>query len=439
MKKTKKRDRIKTKLWEKIFVISSIAIIFIITGVYAYRLIYYYHDMNYIPPEAKLIDVITNQKNIVYTGEGLYKNDDNTYYYNGINVNNYILFSGRIWRIIGIDKNGIELITDNNETTLVWGSDSDYENSIIYKWLNNDVFLKSLSLQEKINKNSWCNTFVDINKYNCDKKVDASIGLLTTSEYLKAGGVNSYLNIGSYFWTLNTSEDKKAYYIHNEGGINNDIGHGSSLYSYGVRPVIYLKSDINYITGDGTKENPYIIDKNNEVNISKHPIGSYISYSDYIWRIIEINDEYTKVIMDDLIKENEEKVKVTYDNANSYLNNTFINNLNKDDLVGFDSIKTEFNLGTGYEYNNTLSADKSYVSLPVVGNLFTSDYDGYWLNTYYSTSQKLVYTASSNASLLADLTNSENYLRPVIALKNDLMINKGEGTKENPYVLGGNE
>ena len=62
----------KLKKWEKIFIIMSIIIIFIIIGIYAYRLVFYYKKTNIIPENAKLKDVITNQVNIVYSGDGLY-------------------------------------------------------------------------------------------------------------------------------------------------------------------------------------------------------------------------------------------------------------------------------------------------------------------------------------------------------------------------------
>ena len=69
--------------------------------------------------------------------------------------------------------------------------------------------------------------------------------------------------------------------------------------------------------------------------------------------------------------------------------------------------------------------------------MFIPEYESVWLNTYANTSQKLVYTTSKSSSLFADLESSENYIRPVIAIKNGLIIADGDGTKESPYRLGG--
>ena len=440
MKKEKKvKEKVKAKLWEKIFVIESIVIIFAIIGIYAYRTIHYYRKMNYIEPDSKLIDVITNQMNVVYSGDGLYKNDDN-YYYKGIDVNNYLMYSGRLWRIIGVDSQGIKIITEDNQTSIVWGNNTNYEKSNIMKWLNQDVFIKSILDENTIADSKWCNSSVDINKYECTELFDSKIGLLTTNEYLLAGGVKSYLNNKTYFWTLNTSSDNKAYYIHNEGGINNDVGNNGLLYSYGVRPVVYLKADMSYISGDGTIDKPYITSNNNQINIHNHSVGTYVMYRGYKFRIMGVFDNYTKLIMDGYIMDDKnEPVKVTYNKINEYLNNTFLNSFNKDELVKADFIKTEYNNDTGYNYMNKKGNENSYVGIPVVGDLFVSEYAGNWLNSYYNNSQNLIFTAGDKGSLLADLGTSSNYIRPVIAVNNDLIITSGNGTKDDPFVVGDSE
>ena len=326
-----KKEKTKLKLWEKIFIITNIVIILLTISIYAYRTIHYYKKLNYVESNHNLLEKI--KSNITYKGDGLYKKDEDNYYYNGKEVNNYLSFSGRLWRMIGIDKTGIKLITEDNQTLLVWGNNTNFENSIINNWLNKDIFIKTLSNKEKIVPALWCNAGIDINNYNCSENKEYLVGLITTDEYLKAGGINSYLNTNSYFWTLNTSSDNKAYYIHNGGGINNDLGSNEILYSYGVRPVIYLNANVNYLSGNGTKENPYIIEENNNVKLNKHNIGEYVNYSNYNFRILETSEEYTKLIMDGIIMDEENELKINYDKVDNYLNNEFINKLNKNSLV----------------------------------------------------------------------------------------------------------
>lgn len=432
----KKRLKKKTKLWEKIFVITSIIIILVIIGIYAYRTIYYYKKTNYTSPDAKLLDMITNQMDVVYSGDGLYKNKDTLeFYYYGKNVNNYLLYNGLLWRIISSNDNGIKIITDSSLTSIVWGKDVLYDKSSIYKWLNEDLLKK---LPNNLQDSKWCNSTINLNDYKCNDEISAKVGLITTKEYLTSGGVNSYLNNGTYFWTLNESDEKKAYYVHSEGGINNEVLSGSNYYSYGVRPVVYLTKDTPYLSGTGTKKEPYIINNNQEIAINDHPVGTYISYQNYTWRTIEITDNYTKLILDGyLTDDNQEKVKLSYNKVNSYLNNTFLNKLNKDNLVKIDYLVTEYNNNTSYDYLNKKNTNEAYVSIPNVSDMFIPEYESVWLNTYANTSQKLVYTTSKSSSLFADLESSENYIRPVIAIKNGLIIADGDGTKENPYRLGG--
>ena len=432
-----KRIKKKSKKWENIFVIMSILIIFVIIGIYAYRTYYYYKKTNYTPPDAKLLDIVTNQMNVVYSGDGLYKNKKtNEFYYYGKDVKNYVLYNGLLWRIISANTNGIKVITDESLTSIVWGSDVSYEKSTIYKWLNNDTFINTLP--SDIPDSKWCNAEVDINKYECSVEISAKVGLITTKEYLTAGGNNSYLNNKNYFWTLNESNDLKAYYVHSEGGINNEVSSGSNYYSYGVRPVLTLNKDIPFLGGTGTKDDPYITMRNQEIALKDHPVGTYVSYKDYIWKVMEITKDYTKVIMDGYLEnDNKEKIKLSYSKVNSYLNDTFLSKLNKDNLVKVDYLVTEYNHTTSYDYQNKKNTVSSYVTIPIVSDLFISEYENTWLNTYSNTSQKLVYTTSKESSLFADLEKSENYVRPVIALKSDLIIASGTGTKDNPYILGG--
>ena len=62
--------------------------------------------------------------------------------------------------------------------------------------------------------------------------------------------------------------------------INNTIGNIEFSYSSGLRPCFALKSDIKIIGGDGTSENPYIMENRKEVTKSDDlPVGAYINYN----------------------------------------------------------------------------------------------------------------------------------------------------------------
>ncbi len=435
-KKKEKKTKKVAKTWEKVFVVMSFVVMFIILWIYALRTIYYYRKTNYIEENARLIDVAANQMKVVYSGDGLYKNDDNTYYYNGTIVDNYLYYSGMLWRIIGVDDIGIKIITEDNLTSLVWGINANYQESNIYKWLNEDTFINAIYNKDDLVSGNWCNESVDLNDYKCSDNTASMVGLLSVDEYLKSGGISSYLNNGSYFWTVNTSEDNKAYYIHNEGGINNEVSSGNSYYSYGVRPVIYLSKDIKYLSGTGTIDEPYIVETNDEVEINNHPVGSYVKYNDYTFRILEVNEENTLLILDGyLTNEEKEGIKVSYKNINSSLNE-FISKFKEEELSKYKFAKTEFNFNKSYDYKSIMDSNESYVGIPTVGTLFTPEYDNVWLNTYSSTKENLIYTTAKNANLFANLGSSDNYIRPIICIKNGMIIASGSGTKTEPFMIG---
>ena len=108
----------KFKTWEKIFLTVNIIAILAIIGVYIYRLVYYYKLEHSVVNDDKLLAVLL-KKDLVYSKDGLYEQEGN-YYYKGKDVNNYVWYSGRMWRIVSVDDN-IKLIAEDSQTSLVWG------------------------------------------------------------------------------------------------------------------------------------------------------------------------------------------------------------------------------------------------------------------------------------------------------------------------------
>ena len=117
--------------------------------------------------------------------------------------------------------------------------------------------------------------------FNCANKSDAftvddtvngngnliyPVGLLSSDEVVYAGGSSFkanksyYLYTGNEYWTLTPNGyGTYAYYL----SVRPDgaIGGGYIAYSWGIRPSISLKNNTLYTTGDGTKENPYVVEK----------------------------------------------------------------------------------------------------------------------------------------------------------------------------------
>ena len=87
------------------------------------------------------------------------------------------------------------------------------------------------------------------------------IGLITADEMSYAGDVaygnndNFYLYIKDDYWTMTPSNFSMGYANMWYSGISSDI----ATIGLGIRPVINLKSDVVWSSGNGTSSNPYVI------------------------------------------------------------------------------------------------------------------------------------------------------------------------------------
>ena len=84
------------------------------------------------------------------------------------------------------------------------------------------------------------------------------IGLMYASDYgyaVNNGYKNNWLFTKGYEWTMTAYSSSSPVYVVVNGGLANvDASVG-----YAVRPVLYLKSNIYVISGDGSEGNPYKI------------------------------------------------------------------------------------------------------------------------------------------------------------------------------------
>ena len=91
------------------------------------------------------------------------------------------------------------------------------------------------------------------------------IGLITVDEVVLAGGFggsvneNYYLYSGYHYWTMSPY----YFYENNSAEVflvlsSGNVGNGYVGFSYGIRPVINLRSDVN-LTGTGTSTDPYVV------------------------------------------------------------------------------------------------------------------------------------------------------------------------------------
>ncbi len=427
---TKKKKKTKYKMirkGEKAFLIISILFIIGCFIFYGYRTYHYYHLTHDIVKNITLKEKLTSLNNIAYQNDGLYEKTG-YFYYKGVDVNNYVYYSGRLFRIIDIDK-GIRMIEEETETNLVWTFDSNYGNSYIHEWLKS--YLETLKDYDVyLEKSDWCNSAIDLENYSCSTIINDYVGLISTNEYLQAGGKNSYLNNETYFWTINQDVDGNVFYVNNEGSINNISKKEDNYFSYGIRPVITLKGDISIISGEGTADDPFVIEDLGNALLRDNSIGSYVKYNNDDYRILKLDDNGISLIASDVIE-----VEKKYSDVYKYLNNEYIKNFNKDELVKDDHYTSEYSYNNQYKKNNE-NKKTDYITIPSIGDLFLNENNGYWLNDYSDNKLGLYYTLDENNMFFADLSSSKHYIRPIIKLNNETVVSRGTGTMSDPLVVG---
>lgn len=214
---------------------------------------------------------ITKDKSLNYTNDevGFYKEGD-TYFFRGNVENNYILIDNELWRIVSIlDTKSIRLIKEDgiydnklykyNEDY----SNYNYEDSLVRKVLN-DWYIEYLEeYDDFLVEEDYCVLYEEV----CIEENKMKIGLLNELEAIYAGSYKNmnyeaiYLNNGYSWWISSKFYDEfigSAF-----SGYMNELGSIESGFvdeEMTIRPVINLKWDTP-ISGNGTINNPYIIEK----------------------------------------------------------------------------------------------------------------------------------------------------------------------------------
>ena len=413
-----------------------------------------------------------------------------TKYIKGESNNNYVWYSGRMWRIVCYDEDtttheisNIKLVTQDTLTTLYYSSGSvNFKDSYVYTWLNEDFYDTLINQDNIIQPATWDDGSAE--------PISAPVGLLSNTDYLSAGSPSSYLNIRSKWWLI-TQNDSKVRRVSYNGSASSDP---PASYSYGVRPSIYLKSGIEF-TGSGTMDEPYMIKGDKEIGIigdslNLRTVGEYVRFKNTDFRIVGIENNNTKLVSVDNANISGTYFKKYFSSSKTfglkrdtnnddnysdyYLNNTWLDSLGltTEELrsnylaIGTfylgeyadggnyktticvnneDNLKKPINgtnscekLGTQYQYPNENSIENGYVGLLRVGEIFSSregsgsgSSKNMWLITPNDT---LVCNADSRGELNKNSPASSSIgVSPSIYLKSNIIISGGSGLKGDPY------
>ncbi len=159
----------------------------------------------------------------------------------------------------------------NNEDNLSWSMDTKKGYGLNYTAYNGfskfgyedsykDIFEPTLYCP---NKNH--DLFTSKTSIKGNKKLTYPIGLITADEIVYAGAFGSqesnyYLNNNLVFWTMTADRfyknDMARVFIEH---FETTLGNYETKVAAGVRPVINLKANVT-LTGNGTKDNPYIVE-----------------------------------------------------------------------------------------------------------------------------------------------------------------------------------
>lgn len=403
----------------------------------------------YLENEKKVvIETNTLGKQLKENNESKLKNINGSLYFNNDVDTNYVIYSGILWRVIKIeDNNVITLISDNSLTSLAFGKNTAYDDSYINMWLNKSDKKHSGILENSLNSmitylkaGDLCTDKIDnVNNSNCENiNNDYFITTLSIGDYINTGADKGFINTEESFYLSNQTSDNSVWYVNNEGKINKSDGTDI----LGIKPVIKLKENLELVSGNGTKEDPYVIEKVFGL------FGSYVKLDEDIWRVIEVNDNNLKLMYDNYIHDGNDIISYKYSNYSSYhddtkyntlayyMKNTFLNSLSYKNLV----IETNYANGyygqeNNYNYAETLDTTiNTKVALVSIGDIILNhDLHNYFTLTSSSTKKNFVYTIQKDSVPYSKIISTTSHVVPIITINKDNL--KGTGSKNDPLRL----
>ena len=265
---------------------------------------------------GKKYNVIDAKPTLTTTSEksgdesGLYKSTDTntgdaTYYFRGNVENNYVSFAGFTWRIVRLNEDGtiriviqdginsnasIRFNSNYNNYTYMYYTNSQAKTTL-ESWYQTNIGSKTNLASKVVSGNYYCEqakvkpgdsytsgnaTMTTYNKYTPDFKcssdgngkgvVNASVGLLSYDEVVYAGGYygqnnnNYYLYNNMAFWTMSpfgfSSPSSRVCRVRATGGIDYENAASTNY----LRPVLNLDANTQITVGDGSKENPFVVE-----------------------------------------------------------------------------------------------------------------------------------------------------------------------------------
>ncbi len=380
---------------------------------------------------------------------------DDSNYYKGLNVNNYLLFSGMLFRIVNVNDDGsVKIVTNSSMANVNYGVEgANFDSSNIKDWLNNYFYSKLYNTDYLVKDNTWCiddtNSVTNISNL-CDVTATSNVGLLSLIDFNNSKvGSQTYLGNTFEYWFLNRKDSRFGYIYSFHNNSLTESYDNTSL--SGVRPVLVLKNDLYIISGDGTSSNPYTLGdyssgKENDL-LNTRLIGEYVSYFGMTFRISDVDkDKNIKLISLNFLQNNttSDVFFSGYKNEDGIMKF----NVNQSGNIGntlnyqyIDYIDTSFIVD--HEFYIQTESFKAKIAIPMSYEMFSGVNANlrvavnYWLLDYIDGSNAFMVNNSNGRTFKINRNDmyNENGFKLVFYVSKNTKIKSGKGTYNNPYVI----
>lgn len=392
---------------------------------------------------------------------------DDSNYYKGLNVNNYLLFSGMLFRIVNVNDDGsVKIVTNSSIANVNYGVEgANFDSSNIKDWLNNYFYSKLYNTDYLVKDNTWCiddtNSVTNISNL-CDVTATSNVGLLSLIDFNNSKvGSQTYLGNTFEYWFLNRKDSRFGYIYSFHNNSLTESYDNTSL--SGVRPVLVLKNDLYIISGDGTSSNPYTLGdyssgKENDL-LNTRLIGEYVSYFGMTFRISDIDkDKNIKLISLNFLQnnttsdvffsgyKNEDGIMKFNVNQSGNIGNTlnyqYIDYIDTSFIVDHEFYIPTYSVENNYSNIQTESF-KAKIAIPMSYEMFSGVNANlrvavnYWLLDYIDGSNAFMVNNSNGRTFKINRNDmyNENGFKLVFYVSKNTKIKSGKGTYNNPYVI----
>lgn len=405
---------------------------------------------------TRKVNVINNLNSVVKKALKGAKN------FTGNPTNNYVRLSNMLYRVYGLDSNNnIILVAAEDVSNVNYTKLNEWLNKYYYNHLND--FTKKLIVKSKYCNMKITDTTTDTTE--CSGYTDkVNIFVPSVVDVNKAAdGSENFMKTYTMSWVGNSGDDGKAYITRSFFSAENEgksfIAYDTT-YNFGVRPMFTIKGNISAVSGDGSITDPYTFGDSTPIKggeeLNNASTGEYVNISGDLYRVIDVENGYTKVVAEDSITRSSELVlavptiavtELTYNpkvkgsvayiinnESGQYIDTSYFVNHNvkvpiyKKDIIYGEEVKTE-------KYKAKVFAPNMYEMFSAQVNAYGHVSHGYW---YLNTSKTSFYI-SAVTDIGVPLNKETRYLsfgiRPCAYIKDNVIVTSGLGTRNNPYII----